>query len=105
MPEGHPDAGAEITKPFKFQETETDAEAVEVMDKRKLSVKKIVDKVLRANARSAAYQAAMLPYKGTETPKEEIAERMVRDYIRMGKTEEWARRRVAEDQADESGNA
>lgn len=105
MPEGHPDAGTEITKPFKFPETETDEEAREVMDKRKLSVKKIVDKVLRANARSAAYQAAMLPYKASEVPKEDIAERMVRDYIRMGKTEEWARRRVAEDMADETGNA
>lgn len=72
---------------------------------KKWPIQDMVDSQLKSNARSAAYQAALLPYKPSEVSKEDIAERMVRDYIRMGKSEAWARKRVAEDMADESGNA
>jgi hypothetical protein len=50
-----------------------------------------VDETLKSNARSNAYQAALLPFKPSELSPEEIQERMVRDYIRLGFAEDVAR--------------
>jgi hypothetical protein len=50
--------------------------------------------VLKANARSNAYQAALLPYRPSEVTPDEIKERMVRDYIRLGVPEDAARKQV-----------
>jgi hypothetical protein len=94
IPEGHPEAGKKIEKPFEFQETTSDGEAQEVMTSKKWSLKEMVDEVLKANARSNAYQAALLPYKPSEVSQDDIKERIVRDFIRSGFSEAVARATV-----------
>jgi len=84
VPEGHPQAGEKIEKAFEYQETENQTEAETVISEKKWNVKSMVDETLKANARSNAYQAALLPYRPSEVSPDEIKERMVRDYIRLG---------------------
>ena len=94
VPEGHAQAGEKIEKPFEYQELETVAEAEKVMADKKLNIVSMVNDVLKSNARSNAYQAALLPYRPSEVSPDEIKERMVRDYIRLGISEDVARAQV-----------
>jgi len=91
----HADAGKKMEKAFEFPECETDEEATKALKDKKISFRDLVNEKLKANARSAAYQAALLPYRPSEVSPEEIQERMVRDYIRLGIPEELARRQVS----------
>ena len=91
IPEGHPEAGKKIEKPFDYPVTKDEDEAKAVMAEKKWSLKDMVDEVLKANARSNAYQAALLPYKPSEVSQDDIKERIVRDYIRSGFSEAIAR--------------
>lgn len=95
VPDGHAQAGEKIEKAFDFQECETVEEAEKVMADKKWSLRDMVNENLKASARSNAYQAALLPYRPSEVSAEEIQERMVRDYIRLGVSEEVARKQVA----------
>lgn len=94
VPEGHPEAGKEIEKSFEYKVVENDAEANAVIAERKWSLVKIVADALKRNARSNAYQNALMPYKPSEVSPEDIKERMIRDYIRLGFKEEQARAQV-----------
>ena len=89
------DAGKKIEKAFEYQECENDTEAQNVLTEKKLSLADLVNDKLKANARSNAYQAALLPYRPSEVSPEEIQERMVRDFIRLGIAEDVARAQVA----------
>lgn len=104
VPDTHPQAGTKIEQTFKFEVCENDAEALAVLEEKasksekaalKWNIVALVNDALKSNARSNAYQAASLPYRPSEVPQEDIVERMVRDYIRMGKTEATARKLVA----------
>lgn len=95
IPEGHPQAGDKVEKTFDYKQVETEAEASEVLTEKKWSIVGMVNDVLKANARSNAYQAALLPYRPSEVTPDEIAERMIRDYIRLGIPEEAARAQVS----------
>lgn len=86
--------GKKLEKAFEYQETESEAEAQEVMTSKKWSLKDMVDEALKSNARSNSYQSALLPHKPSEVPQEDIVERMVRDYIRLGFSEAIARAQV-----------
>lgn len=90
VPEGHAQAGQTIEKPFTYVETESDTEAQTVLTEKKISVKELVNDWLKKNARSNAYQAATLVYRPSEVPVEDIYERMRRDAIRTGMSEEQA---------------
>lgn len=94
IPEGHAQAGEKIEKAFDYKQVENESEAQAVIAEKKWSVVNMVNDVLKANARSNAYQAALLPYRPSEVTPEEIKERMVRDYIRLGIPEETARKQV-----------
>ena len=94
IPETHPEAGKKIEKAFEYQECETQAEAESVISEKKWNVVNMVNDVLKANARSNAYQAALLPYRPSEVSAEDIKERMIRDYIRLGIPEDTARKQV-----------
>lgn len=94
IPEGHAQAGEKIEKTFDYRQVETEAEATEVLAEKKWSIVGMVNDVLKANARSNAYQAALLPYRPSEVTPDEIKERMVRDYIRLGIAEDVARKQV-----------
>ena len=94
IPEGHPQAGDKIEKTFDYQQTDNDVEAAQVIADKKWSVVGMVNDNLKANARSNAYQAALLPYRPSEVTPDEIKERMIRDYIRLGIAEDTARKQV-----------
>lgn len=86
-------AGDEIEKSFSFREADSDELANKVIADKKWSLQELVNRKLKADARSNAYQAELLQHKPittTRTP-EEIAETMVRDAIRMGFSESDAR--------------
>lgn len=95
VPEGHAEAGKKIEKAFEYQECETPEEANIVLADKKLSIVDLVNDKLKANARSNSYQAALLPYRPSEVTPEEIQERMVRDFIRLGIAEDVARAQVS----------
>ena len=94
VPEGHPEAGKKIEKAFEYQVCETQDEAQKILTDKNLSLVDIVNDKLKANARSNSYQAALLPYRPSEVSPEDIKERMVRDFIRLGIAEDVARNQV-----------
>jgi hypothetical protein len=94
VPEGHAQAGETIEKGFEYHVCETEAEALAVIAERKWNVIGMVNDNLKGSARSNAYQAALLPYRPSEVSPEDIKERMVRDYIRLGIPENVARAQV-----------
>ena len=94
IPDGHPQAGEKVEKSFDYKVCDNDTEAQAVIAEKKWSIVGMVNDVLKANARSNAYQAALLPYRPSEVSPEEIKERMVRDYIRLGIAEDVARKQV-----------
>lgn len=94
VPEGHADAGKKVEKSFDYSEVETPEEANTVLAEKKWKLEDLVNDTLKANARSNAYQSALLPYRPSEVSQEDIVERMVRDYIRLGIPEDTARKQV-----------
>jgi hypothetical protein len=94
IPEGHPQAGEKLEKSFEYQVCDNDTEANTVISDKKWSVVGMVNDILKANARSNAYQAALLPYRPSEVSQDDIKERMIRDYIRLGVSEDAARKQV-----------
>lgn len=94
IPEGHAEAGTKVEKAFEYQNCDTLEEAETILSERKLSIVDMVNDKLKANARSNSYQAALLPYRPSEVSQDDIVERMVRDYIRLGKSEDTARKLV-----------
>jgi len=95
IPEGHAQAGEKVEKTFDYKVCGNDDEARTIMEEKKWKLHEMVNDVLKANARSNAYQAALLPYRPSEVTPEEIQERMIRDFIRLGIPEETARKQVA----------
>lgn len=94
VPDGHAEAGKKIEKPFEFPQCENEAEAQATMTEKKWKFLDMVNGELKANARSNAYQAALLPYRPSEVSPEDIKERMIRDYIRLNIPEDVARKQV-----------
>jgi hypothetical protein len=94
IPEGHPQAGEKVEKTFDYQVVDNETEALAVIAEKKWSIVGMVNDNLKQNARSNAYQAALLPYRPTEVSPEDIKERMVRDFIRLGVAEDVARKQV-----------
>ena len=94
IPEGHPEAGNKVAKTFEYQVCESTDEASQVIAEKKWNIVTMVNDNLKANARSNAYQSALLPYKPSEVSPADIQERMIRDYIRLGIPEDVARKQV-----------
>jgi hypothetical protein len=94
IPDGHAQAGEKVEKSFEFKVCDNESEATAVVTEKKWSVVGMVNDILKANARSNAYQAALLPYRPSEVSAEDIKERMIRDYIRLGIPEDTARKQV-----------
>lgn len=94
VPDGHAKAGEKIEKTFDYSQVQSESEAQTIIAEKKWSLVGMVNDNLKANARSNAYQAALLPYRPSEVSPEDIRERMIRDYIRLGFTEDVARSTV-----------
>lgn len=92
--EPHPDASKKIEQSFDYVECENDEDVQKVMTDKKWSLIEMVNDALKANARSSAYQNALAVYKPSEVSAEDIKARMVRDFIRLGMTEEAAKNLV-----------
>lgn len=109
IPEGHPEAGNKVEKAFEYDFCNSEDEARSVLEKKKLKLTDLVNDKLKSNARSNAYQTALLPYKPSEVSQDDIRERMIRDMIRLGISEEQARATVdsmlSGKDSDESDNA
>lgn len=94
IPDGHSQAGEKVEKTFDYQQATSESEAQGVIAEKKWNVLSMVNDNLKANARSNAYQAALLPYRPSEVSPGDIKERMIRDYIRLGISEDIARKQV-----------
>lgn len=92
--ENHPDAGKKIEQSFDYIECETDEDVKKIMEEKKWSLIEMVNDNIKANARSSAYQNALAVYKPSDVSAEDIKARMVRDFIRLGMTEEAAKNLV-----------
>lgn len=90
----HEDAGKSIEKTFEYVECESESEAIDYITKKEWNVTDMVNDKIKTNARSNAYQTATLVYKPSEVSQEDIVERMVRDYVRLGFNEDVARAQV-----------
>ena len=95
VPDGHPEQGTKIEKTFEYDVCANEDEAVAELESRpKLTLVSLVNDYLKTAARSNAYQAAVIPYRASDVSPETIQERMVKDMIRLGMTEEAARSQV-----------
>lgn len=94
VPEGHAEANNKIEKTFEYKQCDTLEEANQIITDKKWNIVELVNDNLKTNARSSAYQSATLVYRPSEVSPEDIKERMVRDFIRLGVSEETARAQV-----------
>jgi hypothetical protein len=79
---------------FSFGQAADEAEAVDVCTAKEWTLVDFVNDTLRANARANAYQTELAKYKKDERDPEKTAERIVRDAMALGLTEEMARNMV-----------
>lgn len=90
----HADAGKKIVKSFDYKECESIAEAETVAAEKSWTLLDFVNDALKQNARANTYQNALAVYRPSEVPPDEIKARMVRDFIRLGLTEDVAKAQV-----------
>lgn len=90
----HADAGKKIEKSFEYQECENVDEAQEVAEKKGWTLLSFVNDALKQNARANTYQNALAVYRPSEVSPDEIKARMVRDFIRLGLSEDVAKAQV-----------
>jgi hypothetical protein len=90
----HADAGKKVEKEFDYTECENDTEAQTVAAEKGWSLLSFVNEALKGNARGSAYQNALAVYKPSTVSPDEIKARMVRDFIRLGLSEEVAKTQV-----------
>lgn len=91
---GHKDAGQQFTKEFDYQECESPDEAAKIAEEKGWTLLEFVNDKLMNAARSGSYQNALAVYRPSEVPREEIEARMVRDFIRLGLSEDVAKAQV-----------
>lgn len=91
---GHQDAGKQFEKEYDYQEAETAEEAQKVADEKGWTLLEFVNDKLMNSARSSSYQNALAVYRPSEVSPDEIKARMVRDFIRLGLSEEVAKTQV-----------
>jgi hypothetical protein len=89
-------AGAEIEKPFSYRQVDSDDLAQRIITEKKWDLQELVNRKLKADARSTAYQSELLQHKPVTTTRtpDEIKESMVRDALRLGMSESDARNYV-----------
>jgi len=90
----HSDAGKKIVKSFDYQECETLEEAGKIASEKSWTLLDFVNEALKGNARANAYQNALAVYRPSEASPDEIKARMVRDFIRLGLSEDVAKAQV-----------
>lgn len=87
-------AGEKYKKEFSFAQVTSNDEAEKVCKSKEWTLVDFVNDALKSAARSSAYQSEASLYARSEVSAEDIKERMVRDYIRLGIPEDVARTTV-----------
>lgn len=100
---GHPDAGKKFEKSYDFQQCESVEEAEKVAAEKGWTLLEFVNDKLDSLGYSASYQNTLAIYKPSDVTPEEIKARMVRDFIRLGLTEEVAKAQVESILASNNG--
>ena len=90
----HADAGKKIEKEFDYQQCETVEEAEKIASEKSWTLLDFVNDALKQNARANTYQNALAVYRPSEVSPDEIKARMVRDFIRLGLSEDVAKAQV-----------
>lgn len=90
----HQDAGKKLSKEFDYRECETVDEAEKIASEKGWSLLTFVNDALKQNSKAASYQNALAVYKPSEVSTDEIKARMVRDFIRLGLSEDVAKAQV-----------
>jgi len=90
----HADAGKKLEKEFEYQQCESVEEAEKVAEAKGWNLLTFVNDSLKQNAKASTYQNALAVYKPSEVSPEEIKARMVRDFIRLGLSEDVAKAQV-----------
>lgn len=91
----HQAAGTKIDKSFDYQFCDTVAEAEAVATKKEWTLLEFVNDALKQNARANCYQNQLALYvPKTEISLDAIKERLVRDFIRSGLSEDVAKTQV-----------
>jgi hypothetical protein len=91
---GHQDAGKQFEKEYDYVECENADEATKVAEDKGWTLLEFVNDKLMNSARSSSYQNALAVYRPSEVSPDEIKARMVRDFIRLGLSEEVAKTQV-----------
>ena len=91
--------GTKYDKTFSFRVVENDEQANKIMEEKGLTLLDLINRKLKADARSNAYQSEVLAHKplSSTVPVADIKERLVRDFMRAGEgriTEAMARAQV-----------
>ena len=81
---------------YEFRVCESDVDAEVVLKEKEWTLLELVNEKLKSAARANAYQTALAPHKPSQVSEEDIVERMVRDFIRVGVAEKLAREMVAQ---------
>ena len=76
---------------FSFRQIKTAEDANAVIEAKGWDLVEMVNKILKANARSNAYQAALAPHKVSDVDPEKVFESTVRNMVRQGIPESMAR--------------
>jgi hypothetical protein len=90
----HQDAGKQFEKEYDYTEAESADEAVKIAEEKGWTLLDFVNDKLMNAARSSSYQNALAVYRPSEVSPDEIKARMVRDFIRLGLSEEVAKTQV-----------
>ena len=86
------DRGKEVKdNKFNFRQITTPDEANAVIAAKGWDLVEMVNKILKANARSNAYQSALAPHKVSDVDPEKVFESTVRNMVRQGIPESMAR--------------
>ena len=91
---GHQDAGKQFEKEYDYTQAESADEAQIVADEKGWTLLEFVNDKLMQSARSSSYQNALAVYRPSEVSQDEIKARMVRDFIRLGLSEDVAKAQV-----------
>lgn len=88
------DRGKEVPKEFSFRQIVSEADAYKVIAAKEWNLVELVNRKLKGDARSNAYQSLTLQYKPSTVSPDEIRERAIRDLMRIGIPEDMARAQV-----------
>ena len=90
----HPDAGKKFEKEYDYVQCETVEESEKIATDEGWTLLEFVNEALQNRARGNSYQNALAAYKPSTMSTEQVKARMVRDFIKLGLSEDVAKVQV-----------